>query len=149
MTDLWESDHALACHVCLGTYEDWWVMRLRVQQGLLQKVQQVVTLCILDGKLDPKLQTALDFMKILFDANLKARLVPISAFYNDAGVWHVQDDMHISLCLLHAQVYMHDDNQRIILTACALHQQIMDMCLLENALLLPSMMCLLATILIR
>ncbi|BDA45778.1 probable E3 ubiquitin-protein ligase HECTD2 [Coccomyxa sp. Obi] len=53
-------------------------------QGLVQKTQQVITLSILDGKLNAKLKTALQFMKRLFNVNLKTRLLPISEFYNDA-----------------------------------------------------------------
>lgn len=36
--------------------------------------------------MDAKLKTALQFMKRLFNVNLKTRLLPISEFYNDAGL---------------------------------------------------------------
>ncbi len=61
-------------------------------QGLLQKAQQIVTLGILDNAMDAKLHTALKFMQILFKVNLKARLLPIGEFYNDAGLFLIEQD---------------------------------------------------------
>lgn len=54
-------------------------------QCVLQKAQQVVTLSVLGREFDEKLKSCLSVMKMLFKVNQKARLVPISEFYNDAG----------------------------------------------------------------
>jgi hypothetical protein len=40
-----------------------------------------------DDEYDEKLKVCLSFMKILLKANQKARHVPISEFYNDAGLY--------------------------------------------------------------
>ena len=56
-------------------------------QGTLQVLQTYITLAILEeGRVNGAMQSALELMAFYHRANQRAAHVPLSAFYNDAGV---------------------------------------------------------------
>lgn len=59
-----------------------------LQQAVLQRLQQYITLLVLEeGQVNPSMHSAMDLMALFHQANRRTEHVPLSAFYNDAGVY--------------------------------------------------------------
>lgn len=56
-------------------------------QALVHRTQQLLTLSVLEGSPDDELEHNVRFLGVLFEANQRARSLPISDFYNDAGLF--------------------------------------------------------------
>jgi hypothetical protein len=69
-------EEALTCASCAG-----W----GIGQALVQRVQQVLTLAVLEGSPSSEVEETVSFLGLLFQANQAGRQLPISDFYNDAG----------------------------------------------------------------
>ena len=55
-------------------------------QALVHRTQQLLTLSVLEGSPDDELEQNVRFLGVLFEANQQSRSLPISDFYNDAGL---------------------------------------------------------------
>ena len=56
-------------------------------QATLQRLQQYITLLVLEeGQVNMAMQSAVELMDLFHAANLRAKHVPLAAFYNDAGM---------------------------------------------------------------
>ena len=109
-------------------------------QALVHRTQQLLTLSVLEGSPDEELEHYVIFLGILFDANQQSRSLPISDFYNDAGLsgflFRIPSIMFVTSVMLSIEA-----KNVFVLTSCTVHsyERPSLMCCTQGlSLLLPS-----------